>query len=349
MRALSRILAKIGLAHADGTLFSNVEAVIVLVLLLAAAYAFLRLWAIERHEELQARITAIRGGGGRQGKESEDVARLARRLSQRVGGLLAASPVVGSSDRARMSRLLAGAGLNGSSWLPYLVAAKLAGFVLAASGAWLLLSWRNLFADVVLIRLAALAAAGMLGWRIPDLLVGLVARRRLRRIEEGFPDALDLLVISVESGLSLDQAIAFVATEIKPAWPELSREFDVTSAELRVLGDRRDALDNLARRIGLQSVRSIVATLIQTMRFGTPLAQSLRVIAGEMRTTRLLKIEERAAQLPVLLSIPLMTFILPCTFIVVGGPAILRIGDAFSHISQQNPPAIVQPTEGLTQ
>ncbi len=347
--SLGHIMRRIGLVHADGSAFTGLEAIVVTLAVAVAVYSLVQLWAIERHERLQARIAAIRGGGTTDGEGGDDVARLARRFSRRVGALLAASPVVGSSDRRRMSRLLSEAGLTGSNWLPYLVAAKLAGFVLAASGAWLLLSWRGLFADLALVRVAVIGAAGMAGWRLPDFLVGFVARRRTQRIEEGFPDALDLLVISVESGLSLDQAIGFVASEIKPTWPELSREFDLTSAELRVLSDRREALDNLARRVGLQSVRSIVATLIQTMRFGTPLAQSLRVIAAEMRTTRLLKIEERAAQLPVLLSIPLMTFILPCTFIVVGGPAILRIGDAFSHIGQQSPPAIIQPTEGLTQ
>jgi tight adherence protein C len=140
------------------------------------------------------------------------------------------------------------------------------------------------------------------------------------------------MVISAEAGLSFEQGIEFVAREMKTAMRDLATEFEITSAELRVLGDRRQALQNFADRVNLQPIRSIVATLTQTMRYGTPLSQSLRLLAAEMRTARLLKMEERAARMPVLLTLPLMGFILPSLGIVVTGPAILGGIDVFRQL-----------------
>jgi len=344
---LGPLMHTLGITHANGADVSDLEAVIVIAAASSALYSLAKLWAIERQEQLATRISTLRGrvkDSGRKAAADEpvDMARLATQWSERLGALLAASPLVGSADRARMSKMLADAGLRGSGRMAMLVAAKLGGLVLAVLGTWLLLQGRGLFVDSPVIRIGVFIGAGLAGWRVPDIIVGFLARRRRLRIEDGMPDALDLMVISVESGLSLDQAIGFVSGEIAMAWPEVAQELEITAAELRVLGDRREALENFANRVGLQSVRSIVATLVQTMRYGTPLAQSLRVLAAEMRTARLLRIEERAAQLPVLLSIPLILFILPCTFIVVAGPAVMRIGDAFTH---HNPTQISVPVK----
>jgi tight adherence protein C len=146
------------------------------------------------------------------------------------------------------------------------------------------------------------------------------------------PDALDLLVVCAEAGLSLDQAIDQVSRDLRLSHPEVAEEFEITAAEMRVAPDRGAALDSLVRRTNLETLRSITATLTQAIRFGTPLAESLRVLAAEMRTARILKIEERAARLPVLLTIPLLCFILPALFIVIGTPVVLRIYDFFKHL-----------------
>jgi pilus assembly protein TadC len=130
-----------------------------------------------------------------------------------------------------------------------------------------------------------------------------------------------------DAGLSLDQAIEQVAQDLSSSSPEVAGEFAAAAAEMRVLPDRSKALENLAQRAGLASLRSIVATLNQSIRFGTPLSDSLRVLAAEMRTERLARYEERAARLPVLLALPLMGFILPSMMIVVGTPLILRMVD----------------------
>lgn len=141
------------------------------------------------------------------------------------------------------------------------------------------------------------------------------------------PDALDLLVICAEAGLSLDHSIEQVGRVLRSSNREVAEEFAATAAEMRVSSARGQVLENLAQRAGLASLRGIVAALNQSIKFGTPLAASLRVLAAEMRAERLTRFEERAARLPVLLSFPLMAFILPALMIVIGTPLALRIVD----------------------
>jgi tight adherence protein C len=172
----------------------------------------------------------------------------------------------------------------------------------------------------------------MLGWRFPDFVLYRLAARRRLRIEQGIPDALDLLVICAEAGLSLDQAIEQVAHELHQANRPVADEFAETAAEMRVLADRAQALENLVERTQLPSLRGMTTTLVQAIRFGTPLAESMRVLAAEMRTERLARLEERAARLPVLLTIPMMIFVLPCLLIVIGAPLMLRILDGLHQM-----------------
>ena len=153
------------------------------------------------------------------------------------------------------------------------------------------------------------------------------------RIEYGIPDALDLLVICAEAGLSLNQSIEEISRQLRMSNRDVADEFAATSAEMRVLPDFGQALDNLVDRTGLTYLRSLVATLKQSIKFGTPLAESLRMIAVEMRAERQARIEERAARLPVLLAIPMMMFILPCLFMIVGTPVVIRIIDVFRNVS----------------
>jgi tight adherence protein C len=208
-----------------------------------------------------------------------------------------------------------------------LLAAKACSAVIFVMAGWLLLQWREFFAGSTSIRLVILAGAVFLGWRMPDIVLSRLAARRQVRLEQGLPDALDLLVFCAEAGLSLDQSVEQVAQDLRSSSPDVAGEFAAAAAEMRVLPDRSKALENLAQRAGLASLRSIVATLNQSIRFGTPLSDSLRVLAAEMRTERLARYEERAARLPVLLALPLMGFILPSMMIVVGTPLILRMVD----------------------
>jgi tight adherence protein C len=172
------------------------------------------------------------------------------------------------------------------------------------------------------------AGALILSYKAPDLWLKNRIDKRTKAIRKGLPDALDLLVICAEAGLTVDAAFGRVARELGKAYPELGDEFALTSIELGFLTDRRFAFENLAKRIDLDSVRGVVTTMIQTEKYGTPLASALRVLSAEFRNERMMRAEEKAARLPAIMTIPLILFILPVLFIVILGPASCSISDA---------------------
>jgi tight adherence protein C len=175
---------------------------------------------------------------------------------------------------------------------------------------------------------AAVAGALILAYKAPDLWLKNKIDKRVKAIRKGLPDALDLLVICAEAGLTVDSSFGRVARELGKAYPELGDEFALTSIELGFLTDRRLAFENLAKRIDLESVRGVVTTMIQTEKYGTPLASALRVLSAEFRHERMMRAEEKAARLPAIMTIPLILFILPVLFIVILGPAACSINDA---------------------
>jgi tight adherence protein C len=174
----------------------------------------------------------------------------------------------------------------------------------------------------------AVAATLLLAYKAPDLWLKNKIDKRTHAIRKGLPDALDLLVICAEAGLTVDAAFGRVARELGRAYPELGDEFALTSIELGFLTDRRLAFENLAKRIDLDSVRGVVTTMIQTEKYGTPLASALRVLSAEFRNERMMRAEEKAARLPAIMTVPLILFILPVLFIVILGPASCSIHDA---------------------
>jgi len=164
-----------------------------------------------------------------------------------------------------------------------------------------------------------------IGFYAPQIWLRKKIASRQRKIAEGFPDALDLMVICVEAGLSLNSAIGRIGDEMKLVHKELSEEFHFLSLELRTGLSRQQALRNLSTRVGLDEIKSLVSVLIQTERFGTSVSNALSVLSNVMRQTRQHKAEEQAAKLPTKLLFPLMLFIFPCLFIVILGPAVLRV------------------------
>jgi tight adherence protein C len=172
---------------------------------------------------------------------------------------------------------------------------------------------------------AIAAGSIILSYKGPDLWVKNKETNRTNAIRKGVPDALDLLVICAEAGLTVDAAFGRVSKELGRAYPELADEFTLTSIELSFLAERRQAFDNLAKRVNLEAVKGVVTTMIQTEKYGTPLASALRVLSAEFRHERMMKAEEKAARLPALMSVPLILFILPTLFIVVIGPATCSI------------------------
>ncbi|MGF1592095.1 MAG: type II secretion system F family protein [Kiloniellaceae bacterium] len=179
---------------------------------------------------------------------------------------------------------------------------------------------------------ATALAATLFGAYLPDILIYNAATKRRDAIRKCLPDALDLMVICAEAGLSLDATLMRVADEMQKTAPELSDEFSLTGLELGFLPDRRTAMQNLAKRTDLTVLRGMVGTLLQAERYGTPLAQSLRVLSSESREERAMKAEEKAARLPALLTVPMIVFILPPLFVVLIGPAALRTIDAMSKM-----------------
>jgi tight adherence protein C len=179
-------------------------------------------------------------------------------------------------------------------------------------------------------RFGMLAAATMLGYKAPDIYLSNLISKRTDAIRKGLPDALDLLVICAEAGLTVDVAFNRVARELGRGYPELGDEFALTAIELGFLTERRMAFENLAYRVNLDSIKGVVTTMIQTEKYGTPLASALRVLSAEFRNERMMRAEEKAARLPAIMSVPLILFILPTLFIVILGPAACSIGDAFS-------------------
>ena len=159
----------------------------------------------------------------------------------------------------------------------------------------------------------------------PNLFISNTIARRQQKIQQSLPDSLDLLVICAEAGLTLDAALHRVVNELADSAPEIADELAVTSVELSFLPERRIALQNLARRVNLTTVRGVVATLIQAERYGTPLAHSLRVLSAEFREQRMLRAEEKAGRLPAILTIPMIIFILPALFVILIGPALINI------------------------
>jgi tight adherence protein C len=176
----------------------------------------------------------------------------------------------------------------------------------------------------------AAAVATVVGFYAPIVMLKNRISKRKASLRKSLPDGIDLLVICVESGATINEAFARVGRELARGHPALAEEFTITAAELAFLPVRRTALENLMERTGLPAVRGIVTTMAQSERFGTPIAQALRVLSVEFREARMMAAETRASKLPVLLTVPMMIFILPVLFIVLLGPAALTILDAMA-------------------
>jgi len=175
------------------------------------------------------------------------------------------------------------------------------------------------------LKLGICIGATYLGINLPNLFINNRIQRRQASINRAFPDALDLLLICVESGMSLEVAFKRVSEEIGVQSIELAEEFTLATAELSYLSDRRQSFENLAKRVPLEGVKSLCMALQQSERFGTPVATALRVIAQENRDQRMTAAEKKAAALPPQLTVPMIVFFLPVLFIVILGPAVIKV------------------------
>ncbi|MGB5725362.1 MAG: type II secretion system F family protein [Parasphingorhabdus sp.] len=276
----------------------------------------------ERREQLKAGITA---------STTKKRAKLVQQndTTDRMRNMLSSMQVLQDTQVKEAQQKLAQAGIRSKDLAFVIIFSRLVLPILLGGGAALAIYGFDYLADWSDIkRFAVFAGATLLGYKGADLYLNNLISKRTDLIRKGLPDAIDLLVICAEAGLTVDTAFARVSKELGSAYPELADEFSLTSIELGFLTERRQAFENLAYRVALDHVKGVVTTMIQTEKYGTPLASSLRVLSAEFRNDRMMRAEEKAARLPAIMTIPLIMFILPTLFIVILGPAACSISDA---------------------
>lgn len=244
-----------------------------------------------------------------------------------LGRAVMQSGILPGRTRADLQQTLQASGFRGANALALFVGSKLAMLFGMPAAAFFLGRYMGLQGTTAIAFIGIGAVGGLLA---PDTILKKRRTRHLAQIEKGLSDALDLMVICAQAGLSLEPAMARVASELGGVHPAMCQELQITVRELEIMSDSSVALSNLGKRTGLESLTRLTSTLVQTMQYGTPLSDSLRVLSNEMRTASLTKFEERAARLPVLLTLPMIMFILPTVFMIVGGPAGIQISKAMS-------------------
>ncbi len=276
----------------------------------------------ERREQLKAGIVA--STNKRKKLTNKNVA------ADRVRGILSNFRMLQDDQIKKTQMRLMQAGIRTKDLAFFIIFARFVMPVVLGIGAVLLIYVVDFFPDWGSFKKYGFVATTLVGsYKAPDIWLSNKVKKRSHAIRKGLPDALDLLVICAEAGLTVDAAFNRVAKELGKAYPELGDEFGLTSIELGFLNERRNAFENLANRVDLEAVRGVVTTMIQTEKYGTPLASALRVLSAEFRNERMMRAEEKAARLPAIMTIPLILFILPVLFIVILGPAACSISDNF--------------------
>ena len=247
---------------------------------------------------------------------------------RRLGEALLATSLFSSRDIAALQRSAVAAGLNPQRTVPIVLGAKV---VLMLAGPVVAFVAMTAAGYGAIPRLVVASFAVVFGLFGPNWTVERLRKSRLAALRRGLPDALDLMVVCAEAGLGLETAIDRVSTELRTSSPAVAMEFHQLGQDIRLSSDRSAALLRMGERTGLDSFQQLAGTLSQTLRYGTPLGQALRVLGAEMRNERLIRLEEKAAKLPVLLTIPLALFIFPCLFIVVGGPVVIKVLNLLHH------------------
>ncbi|MBX3593128.1 MAG: type II secretion system F family protein [Sphingomonas sp.] len=276
----------------------------------------------ERREQLKAGITA---------STSKRRAKLVQKnqTTDNIRDFLSSLKVLQDEQVKAAQLKLMQAGIRSKDYAVAVIFGRLVLPIVIGGTVMFLVYGTEMFADWSPLKAYGLVAGSfILSYKAPDIYLKNRITKRSDAIRKGVPDALDLLVICAEAGLTVDAAFGRVAKELGKAYPELGDEFSLTAIELGFLTDRRQAFENLAKRIDLDSIRGVVTTMIQTEKYGTPLASALRVLSAEFRNERMMRAEEKAARLPAIMTVPLILFILPVLFIVILGPAACSINDA---------------------
>ena len=230
--------------------------------------------------------------------------------------------LVPAATKGQLETMLRSAGVRGEQSVGVFFGAKMMAMIVLPIVVWLCI--HNSSMSPLLVTFLPVAI-GVFGLILPDVIVKQMRKRFMARLEKGLPDALDMMVICAQAGLGLGPAIIRVAEEMRQSYRDLAIEFSLTANELQIMSDTRIALHNLGHRTGLEAFRRLAMTLIQTIQYGTPLTDALRTLSAEMRQESLTAFEESAARLPTMLTLPMIIFILPCVFLIAGGPAIIQV------------------------
>ncbi len=300
-----------------------------LVLATLTALALLR--QMRRDRALAARIALAHGETPTEadGGERANLRAWLTQLVSSLGQTILRTGLLSSRTRTDLERTLDSCGLRGPNGLGLFIGLKILLLVGLPVITALALDGVNVSSRMHVMLPAGAAVLGLLA---PDWVIGKRRQRVMNQLEQGLPDALDMMVICAQAGLGLGPTIIRVGTELAPARPEIAREFLLTANDLQIMSDSRVALNNLGTRTGLDSIKRLVTTLTQTMVYGTPLTEALRMLSVEMRQETLTRFEARAARLPVLLTLPMVVFILPCVFLIVGGPAVIQVVGVLSKM-----------------
>lgn len=306
------------------------------LVLLAVLFFGLWGWWLSKHGSLRSRIAERALGAAVDHKltimsldEEEEPATFRDRLDRRLAALGDRIPFFDGAYRLKLHRQMVQAGYRGKYAVSILLAIKLVVGVIAAVT--IVLSGRHLplFGQNAATRLIAMMGAFILGMIIPEYVVKWRGARRRSFMAGCLPDALDLLVICTNAGNSFVVSMKRVGDELATICPPLSDEFILTADEIRLSGDTTRSLEGLASRVDIPAIRALIATLTQSMRYGTPVTQSLRVLSRTERLAHIVSLEEKAAKLAPKMVLPMMLFILPPVIVISAGPAALQLLDYF--------------------
>jgi tight adherence protein C len=308
----------------DGTLRYSLLAGAGMFMMAMGTAALMLLKDMRGQERYASRVRQIHG------EERHSVVRqeqlpfremVARSISG-LGQTILTSGLVPAATKGQLETMLRAAGIRGENSVGVFFGAKMGMMIVLPIVVWLMIrgsGWSDLLTTFFPL------ATGVIGLIMPDMIVKQMRKRFMGRLQKGLPDALDMMVICAQAGLGLGPAIIRVADEMKQSYRDLAIEFSLTANELQIMSDTRIALHNLGQRTGLEAFRRLAMTLIQTIQYGTPLTDALRTLSAEMRQEALTAFEESAARLPTMLTLPMIIFILPCVFLIAGGPAIIQV------------------------
>lgn len=248
-----------------------------------------------------------------------------QQLAHKVASIGERMPIIDAAERGKLAMRLASAGFREPRAVSILAGLKIVCGACVALGAIVLAPHLPRIGGYFVLRLLAMAAAFVVGMMLPEFVLGYTIKRRQRAISAALPDALDLLVICTNAGNSLVVAIKRVAAELRTICPPLADELSVTADQLQIGGDSAAALNAMAARIGLTSMRALVTTLVQSQQYGTPITQSLRMLSRTERSMQIIALEEKAAKLAPKMTLPMMLFIMPTVALIAAGPAVIRL------------------------